>query len=394
MADLVRVRLFLDQESLCFEVANNELPRLERRQAVVRQTRHVHPSVEVHAVDDLEVVALADLVVHRVVAGRDLERPGAEVLLHCIVGDDGQLPSHQRQDRGLADDRLVAGVGRVHRDARVGEHRLGPDGRDHHLAAAFNRVADEVQRVVVLFPFHFEVGYGRLVVRAPVDDARRAVDPSAVVEGDECGHHRPHIALVHREAEARPVQRSTEDAVLPHDRVADLGVPLVDASLERLAAKLLLGLALGGKLLLDDVLGRDGGMVHARQEENLKAGHAPVSGADVLQRVIERMAHVQLSRDVRRRKADGVFRLGAIRIGREQAGLLPAHVPSGLGGLMVVRLRHVGHGFAHRRVWSTGWRLRAPAAGRLARLCRRGYVYALGSAHGGQILAGAYRLFI
>ena len=206
MADLVRVWLFLDEESLCLEVSNHELSRLERRQAVVRQTRHVHPPVEVHAVDDLEVMALADLVIHRVVARRDLERPGAEVLLHCIVSDDGQLPPHQRQDRDLADDRLVARVGRVNGHARVGEHRLGPDGGDHDLAPALDRVADEVQRVVVLFPLHLEVGDGRLVVRAPVDDARGAVDPAAVVERDECGHHRPHIPLVHREAQARPVQ--------------------------------------------------------------------------------------------------------------------------------------------------------------------------------------------
>ena len=86
--------------------ATTRLPRFERRQAVVGKAGHVHAPVRVHAVDDLELVALADVVVHRVVAGRDLQRAGAEVLLDGLIADDGQPASDQRQDRGLSDQAL------------------------------------------------------------------------------------------------------------------------------------------------------------------------------------------------------------------------------------------------------------------------------------------------
>ena len=49
--------------------------------------------------DLLEPVAAADLEVVRVVAGRDLERAGAELRLHVLVGDDRQPPADERQDR-------------------------------------------------------------------------------------------------------------------------------------------------------------------------------------------------------------------------------------------------------------------------------------------------------
>ena len=206
VAHIVRIWLLLDKESLRFEVADHELARLQQRQAVIRQAGNIHAPIEMHAVDDVEVMPLADVVVHGVVTRRDLQGSRAEVLLHRLVGDDRKLSAHQRQDRGLADDRAVAYVCRVDRDAGVGQHRLRPHGRDRHLTAALDRVANEVQRVVVLLPLHLQVRDGRLVVRAPVDDPGGAIDPAAVVESDECSHHRTHIALVHREAKPRPVQ--------------------------------------------------------------------------------------------------------------------------------------------------------------------------------------------
>src|SRR6185312_10270469 len=67
-------------------------------------------------------------------------------------------------------------------------------------------------------------------------------------------------------------------------------------------------------------------------------------------RAVEGVAHVQLAGDVGRRQADGVFRLGAARVGGEEPGLLPARVPAGLDGLGFERGQHLGWGLAHRRV--------------------------------------------
>jgi hypothetical protein len=81
-------------------------------------------------------VTAADLEVVGVVARRDLERAGAELALHVVVGDDRQAPADERQDLVLADEVRVALVVGVHGDSGVGEHRLRAHGRDDELAAS------------------------------------------------------------------------------------------------------------------------------------------------------------------------------------------------------------------------------------------------------------------
>src|SRR5258708_35245100 len=125
---------------------------------------------------------LSDVVVHRVVPWRDLERAGAEVLLDQVVSDDRKLATDERQHGGPADQGLVAIIARIHRDAGVGEHRLRPPRRDHDLASALDRVTDVVQRVVVLLPLDLPVAYHRAVMRTPFHDTRSPKDPTPVVE--------------------------------------------------------------------------------------------------------------------------------------------------------------------------------------------------------------------
>ena len=344
MTDVVRVGLLLQQQAFLPQVFDDQLARLDARQSVVAKAGDVHAAVEVHAVDDLEVMALPDVVVHRVVPGRDLERAGAEVRIHRLVSDDRQLAADQREGCRLADHVAVARVVGMHGDPGVGEHRLGTDRGDGHLASALNRVFDEVEDVVVLLPLDLQVGDGRLVVRAPVDDSRSPVDPAALVEGDERGEHRADVALVHSESLARPVEGRAEDPVLADDGGSDGAVPLVDQLSERVAAYLLFARAVLREPLLDHVLRGDGGMVGAGKEQDLVPGHAPVSGPDVLHGAVERVTHVQLARDVGGRQADRVTRLVALRRRREQPRLLPARVPAGLDGLWIERFGHIRRG--------------------------------------------------
>jgi len=64
------------------------------------------------------------------------------------------------------------------------------------------------------------------------------------------------------------------------------------------------GLAFGGQLPLHHVLGGDAGVVGARHPEGVKAVHPFVADQDVLQGVVEGMAHVQHPGDVGGRNDD------------------------------------------------------------------------------------------
>ena len=157
---VVGVRLFLEQQALLLQVFDDQLAGLDAGQSVVAEARDVHAAVEVHAVDDLEVMALPDLVVHRVVPWRDLERARAEFRIHRLVSHDRHLAADQGEDRRLAGDVAIARIVGVHRDSGVGEHRLGADRGNGHVPPTLYRIFDEVEDVVVLLPLDLEVRDG------------------------------------------------------------------------------------------------------------------------------------------------------------------------------------------------------------------------------------------
>ena len=89
------VRLDLDKVALLLEVGNDGLSRLVAIHAVVLAAVY-DLRVLVYALYLLEVMAQADLIVVRVMAGRHLDGAGAEAELDIVVRDDGQLAPDQR----------------------------------------------------------------------------------------------------------------------------------------------------------------------------------------------------------------------------------------------------------------------------------------------------------
>ena len=197
--------------------------------------------------------------------------------LDPLVGDDRHPALDNGHDRLLADDGGVALVPGMDGDSDVGEDRRRPHRRHGDVTRAVReRVADVVERVVDVRVLDLEIRDGAAAARAPVDDAVVAVDPAAPVEMHEEAQHGPDVGLVHREALAPVVERGAQPAVLVHDHAAVPLEPLPDARLERLAAEILPGQPLLGQLPLDDVLGRDPGVVVARLPERRRS---PASGA-------------------------------------------------------------------------------------------------------------------
>ena len=105
-----------------------------------------------------EAVVAADLEVRRVVARRDLERAGAELALHALVGDHRHAPLDEGDDDLLADEVAVPLVVGMDGDRDVGEDRRRPNGRDRDVAGAVGeRIADVRERVVCVLVLDLEV---------------------------------------------------------------------------------------------------------------------------------------------------------------------------------------------------------------------------------------------
>ena len=279
-------------------------------------------------------------------AGRHLDAAGAEIELDVIIGHDGQLTAHERQDGRLADEVLIALVRRVDRDAAVAKHRLGARGGDGQiLVAVLERVADIPERAGHILILDLRVGQGGAAVRAPVDDAVALVDEALFIQLAECLAHGLGAALIHGEAAAIPVAGHAERLLLLDDAVAVLLFPRPDTLQKCITAEIIAGQALFlAQHLLDLDLRGNAGMVRAGHPQGGIALHTLIACEDVLQRRIERVAHVQLTRNIRGRHDNGKRLF--VRIGF--AGKIAATHPHVINLLLdlfgVVDFRKLFHG--------------------------------------------------
>ena len=159
------------------------------------------------------------------------------------------------------------------------------------------------------------------------------------------------------------VARGAQALELLDDRAAVLRAPLPDAADERLAADLLAARALVEQLPLDLRLRGDAGVVGAEDPLRALPEHPVPADQRVLDRAVERVAHVQRAGDVRRRDRDRVvLRRVALGRGREQAGRQPRLDDPGLdlGGLESRSFAQVRHG---RAILGAAMQADVPGAG-------------------------------
>ena len=336
--------LDLDEIALGLEIGDDRLAAFVAVHAVILAAVD-DVRVLVHDQDLLEVVAQTDLIVVRVVAGRHLDGAGAEAELDVIVRHDGQLAAHERQDGVFADEVLIALVVRMDGDAGVAQHGLGTGGGDDELLiAVLDRIADVPEVAGHVLVFDLGVREGRAAVRAPVDDAVALIDQALFIELAERLAHGLGAALVHREAGAGPVAARAERLLLLDDAVAVLVLPVPDAVEELVAAEIIAREALGvAQVLLHLDLRGDAGVVIAGQPQGAVALHALIAREHVLQRGVERVAHVELAGDVRGRHGDAEGLLVGVHLGAEIAALFP-HVVDFLFDLFgVIHFRKFFH---------------------------------------------------
>ena len=315
--------------------------RLGLRQAGELSGLLVHPAVRADHRELGQPVVAADLEVGRIVPGCHLERTGAELRLDPLVRDDRHAPFHERDDRLPADEVAVAFVVRVDCDGHVGQHRRRADRRDRDRPGAVcERVAGERERVVDLLVLQLQVGQRGQVVRAPVDDPIRAVDPATVPEVDEERRHGLHVRLVHREALPPVVHRGAHTPELVHDLAPVLPEPLPYAGLEPLAPELLPRGSFLGQLLLDRGLGRDSRVVVAALEEHVVALHSLQAREGVAERELEGMPEMELAGHVRRRERIDPAGAARVGLGVVQALLFPGPLPALLDSCRAVEGLH------------------------------------------------------
>ena len=178
----------------------------------------------------------------------------------------------------------------MHGHGGVAQHRLRPRRchGDIGVLHPFDRIFEVPQMSLDLDLLDFEVGNSREEFRIPVDQPLVLVDQARPVK-------------LHKDAQ----HRAREPFV--HDGAARLRLPGPHLLQKLLAPERApVGLLALHKLALNHHLGGDAGMVGTRLPQHILAAHALEAAQHVLQRVVERMAHMQRAGDVGRRNDDAI----------------------------------------------------------------------------------------
>ncbi len=185
-----------------------------------------------------------------------------------------------------------------------------------------------IELAVDLAVFRLFIGERGAATRAPVDDIFPFVDKVLAVELHEYPAHGARKPFVHGEPFAVPVARGAELLELARNHGVVGFLPLPDLFDEGVATQVVSRLLLSGKFTLHNVLRGDARMIGARHPERLEPRHPLVPGEDVLQRVVQRMAHVQHAGHVRRRNNYRKFGPGRGFIRMEKPVFPPEGVPA------------------------------------------------------------------
>ena len=305
--DSVAMGNYLHQKAQLLQILDDGFSRLIAVHTVVPGSGAVHSGVVVQDADLFQIVAFSYFKVVGVVGRGDLHAAGTELLVNIFVRDHRDLTSGQREFQHLADQVLIALILRVHCHGGIAQHRLRTGGGDLHEAAFFShdRVVDVPEEAVHIHVLHFRVTDGGLADRAPVDDAGALVDIALVVEADKHFLHGVGAALVHGEALLLPVSGRTQLLQLADDPGAVLLSPVPALLQEAFASQLLFLLSFLAQLVDDLDLCRNGGVVCSGLPQGGIALHPLPADQDILHRVVQGVAHMQLSGDVRRRHHDG-----------------------------------------------------------------------------------------
>ena len=191
---------------------------------------------------------------------------------------------------------------------------------------------------LLLLVFHFGIRNRGLAYRAPVHHAVTLVNPSLLMHLYEGLGHGLVAALVHGEALTVPVAGRSQLLQLLHNAVTILFAPLPALLKKALAAKICLGDALLLQLIDDLYLSRDGGMVGPGLPQCIIALHSLKADDDVLHRLIQRMSHVELTGNVRRRDHNRKRKLRMIHLRVKILLLFPVLVDPVLNGLRIIGL--------------------------------------------------------
>ena len=263
----------------------------------------------------LQVVRLAQLIVVDVVGGGNLQTARTKLDIHIAVLDDGNHAAYQGDNHFVPAQPLVLHILGVDAHCGIAHNGLGAGGCHHSIVSAIGilvqhlaflaggangigilvgHIVAQVEQVATLVAVDYLLGAEHsLSLGIPVHHAQSAVYQPLVIEVAEDAQYAFAALLVHCKRSAVPVAAGTQAAKLLQDDASVLVCPSPSMLEKLLTCEVALLYPLCSKAVDHLGLSGDAGVVSAGHPAGILAIQACFAHQNVLDSVVEHMAHVQ-----------------------------------------------------------------------------------------------------
>ena len=206
------VRFDFCQQALCIQISNHALTGFEAIHAAIGFRRVVTDfGIQRQDGNHFQLMALANGVIVEIMCRCDFHAAGTESFIHIGVSNHRNFTACQWQFQQFANQRTVAGIGRIHRDRDVTQQGFRTGGcnydvitifplsgiagfikcdREAVAAAIRKRIADMPHGTVFFLGNHFQIGYGCAEYRVPVNQTFATVNQTLFHQTNEYLCHR------------------------------------------------------------------------------------------------------------------------------------------------------------------------------------------------------------
>ena len=302
MAAYCMVDVFdFDQVTFFFQLFNDGFSCFHSAHTAESASQFVHCTVIVHYANARQVMANTNFEVVRVMCGCDFYNTCTKFSVYIVICNDGNFFIQNGNDTCFADQVLISFIFGMNRYSCIAQHCFRSCCcQSQFFVGTYDRIVDVVEVTSHIVMFYFCVRDRCLAFRAPVDDLFTTVDITFFIQSYECFQNSIGAAFVHCKTNTIPVTGAAQFAQLIQDDTAVFFFPCPCSFQEAFTAYVVLCQAFGSHFLNNLQFCGNGCMVDTGYPQCIVASHSLPSDQDILHCVIQGMAHVQLTCDVRR----------------------------------------------------------------------------------------------
>ena len=185
-------------------------------------------------------MAFSHLKVIRVMSRCNLNGSGTELFVHIRIGDDWNLPVHNRKKHHFANQIRISFILRMNGDSCITQHGLRTGGGNlNYLVGSNDWIIDMPEKSCLVLVFYFRIGNGCLADRTPVDNTGASINISFFIELDKDFFYCLGASLIQCETLSVPVCGRTELFQLADNPSAVLFSPLPGTFQKTFSSKLI-----------------------------------------------------------------------------------------------------------------------------------------------------------